>query len=467
MKKIYLYIAIFLISFTSCNDYLDVEPKGQLIPTTIGDYDLLLTPIHTMGIEELGGFSGDDFTIETGSLGDLVDPDNLVTQLYKFQGRFNNPSIPCDIWNDLYANIYVTNKVINGIDKADEVVGYTNKDRNIIKAEAKYFRAVQYFYLVNFFGKHYSSENRSTVAIPLVTTANVSQESPTFATVEDIYKLIEEDLLFAVNYLPKKGKLKTRPSKGAGYAFLSRMYLYQGNYDKALKNAELALREKNFLSDYANFVTNNYLEWGKLMDKEQYTVAKFGYTVGFAYGNLSSEVVELYEEKDSRLQKWFSGCQYVIENGRYVIKDGKYVMDCTKKGNSYSFEPNTLPSVGEMYITAAECCARLNKPSEALVKLNTLRANRVPGVPAKTTADYSSEKDLLKFLLEERRREMVWSGLRLFEIKRLNLEPEFQKTVVHKIKTDNGEQEYKAEPNSGKLVFPIPANVKKFNKNIK
>ncbi len=462
MKKIYLYVVIVLISFTSCNEYLDIQPKGQLIPTTIEDYDLLLVPIHQMYIENLSGFSADNFEPSLNQLGDLSDSDNERVQLYKFEGRFHNSSIPCGVWNQLYGHIYITNKVINEIDKADEAIGYKESDKNIIKAEAKYFRAVQYFYLVNFFGKHYSPENKSSLAIPLVTEADISKENQKPATVGEVYKLIEEDLLFAVKYLPKLGKLKTRPMKGAGYALLSRMYLYKGNYNKAVENAELALKEKNILSDYANAKFSPYdrKAWADLMDKEQYTISRFGYTYGFTYAVLSPEITNLFESADSRGNKWFD-C-----NWKYDPKTG-WQQDCSKKATPYTFEPNTLPSVGEMYVTAAECYARLNKPSEALAKLNTLRSNRVPGVPAKTTSDYPSQKELLKFALEERRKETVWASIRLFEVKRLNLEPEFQKTVVHKIETDSGVQEYKAEPNSGKLVFPIPANVKKFNKNFR
>jgi hypothetical protein len=68
----------------------------------------------------------------------------------------------------------------------------------------------------------------------------------------------------------------------------------------------------------------------------------------------------------------------------------------------------------------------------------------------------------LTLVLEERRREMIMTGMRLFDLKRLNLESALAKTVTHTIRTDN----YTAEPGSNKLVLPIPNQVLSFNPNM-
>lgn len=51
---------------------------------------------------------------------------------------------------------------------------------------------------------------------------------------------------------------------------------------------------------------------------------------------------------------------------------------------------------------------------------------------------------------------------RLIDLKRLNREPEFAKTITHTI---NG-TEYKLEPNSPKYVLPIPPVVLRYNPNM-
>ncbi len=205
MKRIYLYIVICLISFTSCNDFLDVEPKGSVIPTTIEDYDLLLTTVHTMSISSPLFCSADDYE-NFMNIRDITDENDEMANLFKFERRYANPTLTCMFWNEFYKQLYAVNKVINEVDKSTSSLGYKENDKNRIKAEAKYLRASRYFYLVNFFAKHYSEENKSSLSIPLVTKADIAQDGLVPATIEAVYKLIEEDLLYAVKYLPKKEK---------------------------------------------------------------------------------------------------------------------------------------------------------------------------------------------------------------------------------------------------------------------
>ena len=50
MKKIiYSFICIAGLTFSSCNDYLDIVPKGNKIPTTLADYEALLRNEYTIG----------------------------------------------------------------------------------------------------------------------------------------------------------------------------------------------------------------------------------------------------------------------------------------------------------------------------------------------------------------------------------------------------------------------------------
>ena len=94
---------------------------------------------------------------------------------------------------------------------------------------------------------------------------------------------------------------------------------------------------------------------------------------------------------------------------------------------------------------------------KAMEYINTLRDNRIiDNVPLVA----SDNKDALVKVLEERRREMPMLGCtRLIDLKRLNREPEFAKTIVHEV---NG-VEYRLEPNSPKYILPIPPSVLRFN----
>ena len=73
-----------------------------------------------------------------------------------------------------------------------------------------------------------------------------------------------------------------------------------------------------------------------------------------------------------------------------------------------------------------------------------------------------SDWNYLQEVLNERRRELIGTGLRWFDLKRLNKEPRFAKTVIHEL---DGEV-YTLEPNGNNYVLPIPPQVLAFNPNM-
>ena len=50
MKKfLYIFIIACLPVFSSCDDYLNIVPKGEKIPTTLADFESLLRDEYTIG----------------------------------------------------------------------------------------------------------------------------------------------------------------------------------------------------------------------------------------------------------------------------------------------------------------------------------------------------------------------------------------------------------------------------------
>jgi len=107
----------------------------------------------------------------------------------------------------------------------------------------------------------------------------------------------------------------------------------------------------------------------------------------------------------------------------------------------------------EMYITRAECYARMGFTTEALNDLNALLATRwKTGTFAPFTV--STPAEALDLILEERRKELVFRGLRWMDIKRLNKEG---RNIVLKRFINN--QWYELEPNSYKYALPLPPHI--------
>lgn len=457
MKKYILLLLGSLLLF-SCRDYLDVAPKGYIIPTTVKEYELLLIggdsgPNRTSN-EQVLHYSNDNFYLASGEIGNVSNPQNLSYALYAWtNNRYADPSFPNSAWNDAYRNIYTYNKIIEEIGGATLAAGDTEEQRKKVTAQAYYGRAYAYLFLVNTFSKHYKASSAdSDFGVPLVLKADVTQTLPSRGTVSEVYAQIIADLNIAIKDLPENSELKLLPTLGAGYALLARTNIYKGDYENAKKYAQLALDQNSSLVDYTQpSFTNDNLS---IKNSEQYARH---YMNQPSNGFLSEDAVALFLDlgSDQRLTEQF------IE--RPVVINGQTVGVRYQMGNSdFNFNGTTSVSVPEMYVTLAEAESRLGNSGAAISWLNELRDKRIIGNEALTLADFPGGNSLTKFCLEERRREMIYTNTRLFDLKRENLEPTFSKTTIHKI-LGTTNITLTAEPNAGKLVLPIPAQILKFN----
>ena len=66
-----------------------------------------------------------------------------------------------------------------------------------------------------------------------------------------------------------------------------------------------------------------------------------------------------------------------------------------------------------------------------------------------------NQEEALALVLTERRKELLFRGLRWTDLKRYNLESSSAETLVRKI----DQQEYKLDPNDLRYVFLIPSYV--------
>jgi hypothetical protein len=107
-------------------------------------------------------------------------------------------------------------------------------------------------------------------------------------------------------------------------------------------------------------------------------------------------------------------------------------------------------AVDELYLIKAESACRLHQLPISLEALNQLLISRYD--LTFETIEIADQKLLLERILEERRKELFFRGLRWSDLKRLNREPEFAKVLKRKV---NGE-EYELPPNSNLYVLPIP-----------
>lgn len=446
-----------LTLMASCDDYLDIKPKGMVIPEKCEDYEKLLNYAQLMkASDSYPNFMTDDVFLPydddlTGGYVSLELPDQ---RLYTFDSEVFGDGESDGLWEYSYNRIYTYNVIIQ------EVMGSTQATedhKKQVRAEALMGRAFEYLTLVNAYGKHYDPATAATdPGVPLMLDEDINKTNLQRASVQAVYDQIKKDLDEAAFDLPERPVLNAfRASKPVGYGMLARMYLYMGNYEKALENAKISLEHNSALQSILPYEVVDVNKWigrinvpDRANNPENIYIRLAPYTFGLSssvYG--SEDLIKLYDkEKDMRYLLYFT---------RYI--DG---VDSDYDFWAPFLYTNMAMATPEIYLIAAECEARIGKIENAMKYINTLRDNRIKDNVALTA---STKQEALKLVLEERRRELTFVGCtRLIDLKRLNREPEFAKTIIHEVEG----VEYKLEPNSPKYILPIPPTVLRFNPNM-
>lgn len=455
MKTKYLYIALVLISLAGCKKFLDIVPKDKFIPSTVEDYENMLNfATVTYFGDYYQDLITDDAFLPEGQPGNLYTKQRLSSRkIYIFDKNAYTEADNDFIWSETYRRIFYFNTVINNIMDAS---GGTDAGKRSIRAEALLGRALEHLLLVNTYAQHYDPATAaSEPGVPLVLEADISAKHRR-NTVQEVYSQIIADTEEAIKDLPLNNKLtKFRARKAGGYALLSRIYLYMGDYEKAKKNADETLALYNTLADMNKYkvtvpgpfpyVPGTPVGWTDVPDGQfnpESIVARH-FLRPFGLGQdvcASPELTALFTNNDKRWTLFYANGWPPAPPFDYMSRYGVKIF---LRGDFFNNALNTP----EVYLTRAECKARANDLTGALNDVNALRVNRIdPSVyKAFSPADFSNDAEkVLRFVLEERRRELAFTGSRHIDLKRLNKDPRFRKTIKH---TAEG-KEYTLEPNS-------------------
>ncbi|SUB77569.1 RagB/SusD family nutrient uptake outer membrane protein [Porphyromonas macacae] len=459
MRTIYkvLFSCLGILALTSCDKFLDVRPKGVVIPEKCEHYETLLNfPQLLKSSDSYPNYITDDVflpqkDVVTRGIENLALP---LKRLYSFDSEVYGDGEKDGLWNFSYNRIYTYNVIVQ------EVLGSTDateEHKNQVRAEALMGRAFEYLTLVNAYGNHYDPATAAKdPGVPLLLDQDINKKDLKRASVQEVYDQIKADLNEAAKYLPERPVANAfRASKPVGFGLLARMYLYMGDYQKALDNARKSLEHNSNLLDLKPYKVVDPRKYiGRIdvpqnADNPENTYIRLApYVFGLSssvYG--SEELINLYDkEKDKRFLLYFT----------------RRIGSTTTEYDLWApfIYANMAVATPEIYLIAAECEARLGNKDKAISYLNTLRDHRIiDNKPLKAT----DEEDALRQVLDERRREMVFQGCtRLIDLKRLNREPRFAKTIVH----DVDGTKHTLLPNDPKYILPIPPTVLRFNPNM-
>lgn len=237
MKLFKRSIILFLSAGLMCQSCLDMDPKDQIAETNFWQN----ANQFTLFSAQFYSFTHDFKDMVADGFHSDLRSDLLMTKILSEYSNGTN-TVPSTDKN--YTDTYDRIRQVNILLKNAE--NYSAPE-DIVKpvAEAKFFRAYLYFDLAQIYGDAIIVKEPLNIASPELKQARNSRE--------EVIDFVVEDLKEAVEGLPAYRNLSDsetgRVSKEAALAFLSRVALYEGTWQKFRDNAE---RAKEFLDLAAN-----------------------------------------------------------------------------------------------------------------------------------------------------------------------------------------------------------------------
>jgi hypothetical protein len=361
-----------------------------------------------------------------------------------------------DVWSWMFSGISRANYFLEFQDKTDF------EGRNKMIAEVRFLRAYYHFELVKWFGGLPIKDYDAALLGSGKRFAPGDELSIPRYSVQEVYALIESDLIFAVNNLEYNAPQVGRVTKGAAEALLGKAYLYQDKFSEAATVLDNVINNGPYqlATSYETMFENEGENNVESVFEVQYTDAEgagFGclqcsegnvavgfngirnhtgptYDSGYSFNVPTQETVDSFEDGDSRkdvsvldIEAWAeqTGATYGLGyehtgyyNRKYIPRQGDQNI-----GDQNLTNPNNYRSIrfADVLLMAAEANNRGSiDEAKAQSYLNMVRTRAFGGDSNNISA---SGSELTEAIYHERHVEFVGEGHRFFDLVRTGQAP--------------------------------------------
>jgi hypothetical protein len=367
-----------IIVLSSCKKFVDAgSPITSLNSANVFKNDAsaasVLTAIYIkLSNSRLDASGPSSISLKAGLSADELELSSDNANLLPY---FNNSltSGSSDVWVSFYQVVFSCNLAIEQLN-ASSTLTPTIKQQLI--GEAVFIRAYCYFYLVNLYG-----------AVPLALTSDYKINSTLARTTENvIYQQVINDLKEAQSKLSSKyvgsdgttaTSERTRPTKWAASALLSRVYLYTKDYSNAITQSSDIISNASMygLASINDLFLKNSKEaiWQLQpvgIGTENNTI-EGNFFIPLTLNNLKTSLTDhfitSFDPNDQRKAKWTGA---ILDGSTVHYYPLKYKIGTI---NSADLEYSMILRLGEQYLIRAESQIQLNNISDGIADLNIIR----------------------------------------------------------------------------------------------
>ena len=477
MKLIYKAFLLFaVISLTGCEDFLTVIPDSSYSEAggykTQSDFEQAIAGVYAAQQSMYqSNVNGTLYMLmlrsdETNVIIPQAGP-GYLGGIERFIDDANNGT-----HSGNYSSCYrIINRCNVILDKIEEVTFIDENVKKYIKGEALAFRAYSYWMLGWQFG-----------GVPLIKKVTSVEETRTIArsTQQETFAFAAEDFNAAIALLPPvkwTGKNVGRINKYAAMGILARMYMFQKDYAKAKPLLESITGSGLFSmeADYKNCFSESKENGVERLWEIQFMGGQLGEGHQFITGMLCqdyvgvlqpftgyssapmvlSDMASAYEAGDLRKDlsivtniKWNG----VVDTKNYFIRKFHYAdVNVPKVANDWGVNLPVLrfTDVKLMYAEVLNETA-YSATGEAMTILNAVRTRA--GLAALTATQIPDQAAFRKAIIQERRVEFAFEGLRWMDMIRWGIAMDVLNKKLADPIQDGGNFRMKAH----QVLFPMP-----------
>lgn len=446
-----------ILATSSCEDSLDITPKGKTILDTVDDLELLLNQefsFNTNPAVDLGLVTNEIVAMYETVPSTMSNRNSLSYAYLAYDETVNRAELATT--DDRYATLYSMINYMNVIiEKLDDARGdETQKVR--VEAEAHMLRAYFHYLLVNIYAGQYDPANASSLGgIAYVDNTN-SGEIKQKLTVAQVYDRILQDCDESyVSSLYDKHANSSRIDKAFGYAVRAKVFFQMKNYEEAASQALKAIEINGRVEDRST--CKDFGSWMLSSDApNQYFHALAGMRLCPAMITISREMSTMFEPGDY-VKDFTSGWSEIMGQMRGGLTETVCYTDFGAQQNVYGLRAE------QMYYIAGESYIRLGEIRKGLDYIDRVRVKRIDSFTSYTSMyDQAamSEAEAMALLQKAKRIEFIGSYDTFFDCKRWNSETAYR----HSITKDLGDYgTFTISPDSPLWIMPFPANATRFN----
>ncbi|MGQ8338935.1 RagB/SusD family nutrient uptake outer membrane protein [Sunxiuqinia sp. A32] len=427
MKNKIIIIALLagFFSLYSCEEVLQEDVYSELDPGGLFNSQIGAEAVLYAAYAEatLNGHNGKsllnleewctDIEWETGG-----GENQTAVQMINFTWDSSTGWIRDLMWNRPYRGVRNANTIIDNIDEST----LPDATKKLIKAEARFVRATEYYYMYTFFGP-----------VPLRQSTLDPLELPR-ATEAEMLSFLETEFSEIIPDLPNSGDEKQygRAHKGAATAFLCKFYLTTKQWQKCVTaaNSLIGMNHYDLYPDFRQLFRvenerNSEYIWahgavvedpGNLYINGAFpinflTEPKSGFTWTSNMRNWAAQYrlydsfFNSFEEGDQRKELIIS--EFIDKNGNTVsllnannTRSFKFWPDPNANANNHG---NDIPQIryADILLAKAEALNELSGPTQESIDLINMVRNRA-NLGDVEVADFGSKEALRDHILKER-----------------------------------------------------------------